>query len=142
MGEGAVTISMKLSVEKQTVLLVITFHTDCKILSFILAKNRSRGKLHASLDTWRTCTQQTGSMQNSNLQPTVCLKSLIFNALCVCVCVCVLHILQVSPKHVFHPFLLFSPKLEFYKVIFLTAGDHNLTVHKGRVTNKMKATDQ
>ena len=28
--------------------------------------------------------QQTGSMQNANLQPTVCQKSLSFNAVCVC----------------------------------------------------------
>ena len=74
----------------------------------------------------------TGMSEVSNFQCFVC----------VCVCVCVLHILRVSPKHFFHPFLLFSPKLEFYKVTFLTAGDHNLTVHKGWVTNKMKATDQ
>ena len=79
-------------------------------------------------------TQQTGSMQNSNIQPTVCLKSLIFNAVCVCVAGFIGSgvTLWVSPKHVFHPFLLFSPKLEFYKVMFLTVGDHNLmTVHKG-----------
>ena len=72
-------------------------------------------------------TEQTGSMKNSNIQPTVCLKSR-FNALCLCI-----YILWVSPKHVFHPLLPFSPKLEFYKVIFLTAGDlkNYLAVHKG-----------
>ena len=69
MGEGAVTISMKLCVEYQTVLLVIMFHIDHKInyLSF-------RPKIGAQVNTYSTCvtwhlqnTQQTGNMKNSNL---------------------------------------------------------------------------
>ena len=92
-----------------------------------MAKNRSAGKLHASCDTRRTPNKQGAwKILTFSLQYVWSLVSM----LCVCVCI---YILWVSPKHVFHPLLPFSPKLEFYKVIFLTAGDHKnyLAVHKG-----------
>ena len=92
-----------------------------------MAKNRSAGKLHASCDTWRTPNKQGAWKILTYSLQYVCLSML-----CVCVCI-YMYILWVSPKHVFHPLLPFSPKLEFYKVILLTTGDHKnyLAVHEG-----------
>ena len=74
-------------------------------------------------------TEQTGSMKNSNICTAYSMSEVSFQC-SVCVSI---YILWVSPKHIFHRLLPFSPKLEFYKVIFLTAGDHKnyLAVHKG-----------